>query len=218
MKRFLLLMIGIWVLTACARLPTINPLVDASGAPSAMCEVPFPVGNWQLLHKVEAQFSGGKKSVLMGITDIFPQSKKVHIAIMTVEGLVLFEAEYDRELVVHRGISPFDSQEFARGLVDDIRLIFFRPKGRQTGVGRLQTGAMVCRHEDEGGRMIDTVINTTGSWELNLYDRHHRLRRRVRSLPLERSAASLPPVLELTSRGMRAYRLKMTLVKATRIR
>lgn len=218
MKRYLILMVGLLGLAACAGPPKIYSLADTSNESGMACEKPFPVGDWQFLHTVEAQFTGGKKSVLMGVTDIYSQSNNIRSVIMTVEGLVLFEAEYGRKLLVLRGIPPFDSHEFAQGLMDDIHLIFFRPQGEISETGRLQNGAMICRYEDGNGRMIDTIINTNGSWELRQYDQHNRLGRRVRSLPPEQPAASLPGVLELMAQGKRPYRLKMTLVKATRIR
>lgn len=202
---------------SCAGPPRIYPSADPATTAGIACDVPFPDGRWQFLHTIEAQLPGGSKGVLMGVTVISSHTRSVRCVIMTVEGLVLFEAEYDRQLVIHRGIEPFDSPEFARGLMEDIRLIFFRPRGAMIAIGRLKEDARICRFQDIEGRILDTVIYETGSWELRQYSNQQRLTRFVRAVPGERSAAQFPQFLELTAHGIHEYQLAMTLVEAIRI-
>lgn len=217
MKILLLSLIMIPVLFACAGPPRIYPSADPATTAGIACDVPFPDGRWQFLHTIEAQLPGGSKGVLMGVTVISSHTRSVRCVIMTVEGLVLFEAEYDRQLVIHRGIEPFDSPEFARGLMEDIRLIFFSPRGAMVAIGRLKEGARICRYQDAEGRVHDTIIHENSSWELRQYSNQQRLTRTVRAGPGERSAAQFPQFLELTAHGNHDYQLTMTLVEAIRI-
>lgn len=217
MKTLLLSLVMIPVLFSCVGPPRIYPPADPATTAGITCDVPFPDGRWQFLHTIEAQMPGGSKVVLMGVTVISSHTRSVRCVIMTVEGLVLFEAEYDRQLVVHRGIEPFDSPEFARGLVEDIRLIFLRPRGAMIAIGRLKDGARICRFQDIEDRILDTVIYELGSWELRQYSKQQRLTRFVRAVPGERSTAQFPQFLELTVHGNHEYQLTMTLVEAIRI-
>jgi len=217
MKTLLLSLMMIPVLFSCVGPPMIYPSPDPATTASIACDVPFPDGRWQFLHTIEARMPGGSKGVLMGVTVISSHTRSVRCVIMTVEGLVLFEAEYDRQLVVHRGIEPFDSPEFARGLMEDIRLIFFRPRGAMIDIGRLKDGARICRYQDSEGRVHDTIIHENSSWELRQYDYHRKRIRTVRAVPSERSAAQFPQFFELTAHGNHEYQLTMTLVEAIRI-
>ena len=217
MKTLLLSLMMIPVLFSCVGPPMIYPSPDPATTAGIACDVPFPDGRWQFLHTIEARMPGGSKGVLMGVTVISSHTRSVRCVIMTIEGLVLFEAEYDRQLVVHRGIEPFDSPEFARGLMEDIRLIFFRPRGALIDIGSLKDGARICRFQDIEGWILDTIIYETGSWELRQYSNQQRLTRFVRAVPSERSAAHFPRFLEITAHGNHEYQLTMTLVEAIRI-
>ena len=84
-------------------------------------------------------------------------------------------------------------------------------------IGRLKEGTRICRFQDIEGRILDTVIYETGSWELRQYSNQQRLTRTVRAVPSERSAAQFPQFLELTAHGNHDYQLTMTLVEAIRI-
>jgi len=44
---------------------------------------------------------------------------------------VLFEAEAGLgKLKVNRALPPFDSEDFAKNMIEDIKLIFFTPEGK----------------------------------------------------------------------------------------
>jgi hypothetical protein len=76
----------------------------------------------------------------MGVTELSSDPERIHAVMMTIEGLVLFDALFDGKLTINRGVAPFDSREFAEGLMDDIRLIFFKPAGNAVDAGLTEDG------------------------------------------------------------------------------
>ncbi|MFZ1954980.1 MAG: hypothetical protein WAU34_05755, partial [Desulfobacterales bacterium] len=69
MKGRLLVLTAVLLLLSCARLPAIVPVAGADPCgPIEGCSRIFPMGNWQLLHSIEAGLPGGRHSVMMGLT------------------------------------------------------------------------------------------------------------------------------------------------------
>jgi hypothetical protein len=137
---------------------------------------------------------------------------------MTVEGLVLFDARYDGQIVIHRALPPFDSMTFARGLIDDIRLIFFPPNGPLIASGTSEDGALICRYRADRGMMVDIVIHEAHVWEIRQYDHNARLIRSLKADPGSRGTAGrqnpIPVRLELTAFGPSEYALTLDLIEA----
>jgi hypothetical protein len=130
MKHILLLLSVLGLMLSCSRLPQVFPASDsADPQPGRTCRGPYPEGDWQLLHSIEATLPGGKKGFLMGLTVISSSDRTARCVIMTLEGFVVFDALYDKQITVKRAIAPFDSEVFANGLIEDINLIFFKPTG-----------------------------------------------------------------------------------------
>ena len=157
-------------INSCASLPEMYP----AGGPAASeihakCSAPFPQDKWQFVHYIEATLPGGKKGFVMGITVISPMTETIECVIMTLEGFVLFDAQYDQGLMINRAISPFDRIEFAKGLMEDIRLIFFKPDGPFVGSGILEDGSPVCRYKNFEGRVIDIITFPDNAWEIRKY-------------------------------------------------
>jgi hypothetical protein len=137
---------------------------------------------------------------------------------MTLEGFVLFDARYDQGLTTNRAIPPFDRIEFAKGLMKDIRLIFFKPDGPFVGSGILKDGSPICRYQNPEGRIIDIITFPDNAWEIRQYDKDLRLARTIRaSLPTTADGSSqrvIPRRLELKAHGPPGYELSMSLVSA----
>ena len=87
----------------------------------------------------------------MGVTVISPEERKIESVIMTIEGFVFLDAYYDQKVVINRGIPPFDSIDFARGMMDDIKLIFFKPEGGLIESGMSDDGSYLCRYKNDYG-------------------------------------------------------------------
>jgi hypothetical protein len=138
---------------------------------------------------------------------------------MTIEGLVLFDALSDHKTVIKRGISPFDSTAFAKGLMNDIKLVFFRPKGESTETGMLGKGSHVSRYGSDGNTTVDVITNPDFTWEIKQY-KNGRLARSVKA-HIKRDMHSedqyvVPDRLELTAHGVHAYALVLRLIRAER--
>ena len=207
------------LLLACAQIPTITPITAKPFSDRvAECDRVFPAGNWQFLHTVKAELPGENILVSLGLTVISSQPRSVRSVIMTVEGLVVFDAEYNQYLTVHRAFAPFDSKEFAEGLMDDIRLIFFKPEGHLTEYGQSAEGSIVCRHHNPNGRIVDIGLSRDGTWEVRRYDQAQRLTRTVKAMAPKWNDTEFPTTIVLVAQGRPNYTLEMTLVEAVATR
>ena len=219
MKCHHLVPVAFFFLLSCAQIPTIAPLpAKPLFEQASECHRVFPAGNWQFLHTVKAVLPGEKILVAMGLTMISSQLRSVRCVIMTVEGLVVFDGEYDQHLTVHRAFAPFDSMDFAEGLLDDIRLIFFKPEGPLAAFGQSKEESIVCRHENPDGRIVDIGLNPDGSWELRRYDQAKHLTRTVTAMAHNWNDTEFPASIELVAQGHQKYKIVMTLVEAVATR
>lgn len=214
MKGRLFAMAAVLLALSCARLPKIVPVTGADPSePAEVCGRIFPAGAWQLLHSIEADLPGGRRSVMMGLTVLSSRRRSNRSVIMSLEGFVVFDAEVNQGLKVHRALPPFDSPDFAEGLMEDIRLIFFQPEG-PAECGKLTDGSTVCRYKNPDGGVVDIVLRSTGTCESLRYDREQRLIRIVRVPADARNGDGMPQAIKLTARGEQSYKLVMTLLEA----
>jgi hypothetical protein len=213
-KGHLFAMAAVLLVLSCARLPKILPVTGADPSePAEVCGRIFPAGEWQLLHSIEADLPGGRRSVMMGLTVLSSRLRSNRSVIMSLEGFVVFDGEVSQGLTVHRALPPFDSPGFAEGLMADIRLIFFQPEG-SAECGKLTDGSTVCRYKNPDGGVVDIVLRSTGTCESLRYDREQRLIRTVRVPADARTGDGMPQTIELTARGEQSYKLVMTLLEA----
>jgi len=222
MKSFIFLLSALCLITACSSLPKINPVGStALSPPLRECRQIFPQGSWQFLHAIEATMPGGKKGTLMGVTIISSHDKTVQSVILTIEGMVLFDARYNQKLVINRAVPPFDSQSFAQGLMQDIRLIFFEPRGPLIDSGILENQAAVCRYQNPDGQIVDILHRTNDSWGIRLYTKSLRLNRTVDIFFNKQRAdpnhSGIPERFELRAHGYPGYTLVMRLLEAISI-
>jgi hypothetical protein len=214
MKSVFLLLSILGFVISCGSLPQVYPAGDAADPqPGQACRGPFPSGDWQFLHSIEASLPGGKKGFLMGLTVISSSDRTARSVIMTLEGFVVFDALYDQQISVNRAISPFDSEGFADGLMEDINLIFFKPSGSIMASGFLENGAAVCRYQEPDGRIVDIISHGENNWEIKQYLPDYRLARVVKSIYLA-DRQGISDKIELNAHGSPGYALVMDLVEA----
>jgi len=84
------------------RLPP-SPFPSGTGAAHGSRRI-FPEGEWQFLHSIQVEMPGGRNFVMMGLTVISSRLQTRRSVIMTLEGFVVFDGEYDHRLVVHRAL------------------------------------------------------------------------------------------------------------------
>ncbi|MGM0426608.1 MAG: hypothetical protein ACQEQ7_05175 [Thermodesulfobacteriota bacterium] len=218
MKRLLLLMCISLVGGSCS--PNVGPKPLTPSALSENrygCHSPFPHGEWQFVHAIEGTLPHDMKTSAMGITEISSREKTVRCVLMTVEGFVLFDGVWDQEIKVNRAVQPFDSPAFAAGLMNDIRSIFFPPKGKLAQTGRQENGAHVCRYRQEDKTVVDVITGLNGEWMIHHY-KDNRLIRSVHAYPGEKPVEEIkeriPPRITLSTDRPVAYTLNFRLIQA----
>ncbi len=227
MKQLFLPILLLFFLISCASLPSVSP-VDPAAVPDIRqtCDHLFPEGNWEVVHAIEADMPGSRGGMMIGVTKISAEARTIETAMMTVEGFVVFQGRYaGGKVSVSRGIPPFDSLHFAKGLMEDIRLVFFEPEGGTVRVGITENGRPVCRYETEESGTVDVITEAGDGWLIRQYE-GKKLRRTVHALPGEGEgkAASgevpIPRLLELSATGgmmMPDYNLTLRLIKAEQV-
>jgi hypothetical protein len=138
---------------------------------------------------------------------------------MTIEGLVLFDARYQpNNLTINRAIPPFDSGSFARGLMEDVKLLFLEPGGHFVQAGSWSNGTPVCRYRNQDGITIDISPMQNNIWTIHKYNKNARLHRSVEAHTCEKRnlqfQQSIPCRLQLTAHDRPGYTLYMKLLEA----
>ncbi len=214
MKRTALLSCAALLLCSCATLPPLEPLNPADQAKLlACCRAPFLRARYRLVHSIEATMPAGETGHLMGVTVADPARRTLHSALLTIEGLVLFEARFDKTVTVERALPPFDSPRFAEGLMDDISLMLFAPVEPFAEAG-MSKGGPLCRYRREGGT-TDVIPLADGDFAMRRYNASHTPVRELHfSSPDPRGISKQ---IELVARGMLGYSLRLELIKAERM-
>ncbi len=220
---WLILLLGSLGSVSCTGLPKLDP-VNPSKIPEIYerCSDVFLEGKWQFIHLIEFTMPGNKKSFVMGITVISPKERKIESVIMTIEGFVFLDAYYDQKVVINRGIPPFDSIDFARGMMDDIKLIFFKPEGSLLESGMSSGGSHVCRYKNGDGSVIDVIANNGCDWKIRQYNPGGALTKTVKAdqckkVPGSPNKIGFPGKIELASHGINRYSLAFELKEAKRL-
>jgi hypothetical protein len=204
-------------LVSCATSPAIHipPLVETTA--KINCGVIYPQGKWQFVHFLEFSLANGKKGSAVGVTVI--NDPVIECALMTVEGFVLFEARYDKELKIIRAVSPFDNEEFAQGLIRDLQLIFFPLSAEDIQYGKNSDDSRLCRYTKSNGQCLDVVLSADHGWQIQQYEPDKVSGRTITAKPQAAQTRQwLPPRnLQLTAYGTVEYTLQMTLISAEKM-
>ncbi len=175
------------------------------------CYTVFPAGPWESVHRIEATIRGGSSS-LLGVTKGEPSEHRLQTVLLTPEGFVLFDAELQEgRIAVRKAVAPFDSPAFARGLMEDVSLLFLPPQVKPTTWRKETDGTMICNWEERDEPHMEIRGSTDGGWRI--------LRRDKKGKVLKKVVLNGPFVNGLASRvDLRAfkpasYRLRLTLVQ-----
>jgi hypothetical protein len=199
-------------LFSCQTLPVINPPVSSANKKSLTCPFPFLKQRYRLVHSVETHVAGDTRGAIIGVTLADPSTRSVSCAIMTAEGMTLFEAESGPDgLKINRALPSFDSADFAKNMIEDIKLIFFTPEGKLQAKGSLPDGATACRYKEENGDWIDVIKNKSEGMEIKRYSSSGILKRQVR---FNKTAGNIYQRIELQANEQFNYSLLMTLIEA----
>jgi hypothetical protein len=206
---FLILTIFIF---SCQTLPLINSPVSPADEKTLTCPSPFLKEKYRLVHAIETHMAGDTRSVIICVTLADPSTRFVSCAIMTAEGMVLFEAESGPGMLkINRALPPFDSVDFAKNMVEDIKLIFFAPEGKIQKKGNLPDGASACRYHEENGDWIDIIANKSEGTEIKRYSSAGILKRQIK---FNKTAGNIYQSIELQANETFNYSLLMTLIES----
>ena len=224
MKRALASLLGLlFFLSGCAaqqqiRLPELLGTAD-DGQRAPACTAVFPQGRWQFVHSIEFTMQDGAGPPIIGVTTI--DGNTIGCALITVEGLTLFDAVYSRgkdSVVVRRAVPPFDKPEFAKGMIGDIRAIFRPPTAGEVQTGLSAGANSVCRYKEASGGVVDIELTADNCWQIKGYNAELLLHRTITSRSCRKKAFNLiPDYLDLETYGRNGYTLKMTLIRADSI-
>ncbi|MEN6318445.1 MAG: hypothetical protein ABFD82_06775 [Syntrophaceae bacterium] len=208
---FTILMLAFF-LVSCSRLPIIKPADPATIKNTIQrCHLPFHSTPYRFIHAIEVELSGRGAGTVVGVTVFDPTTENIHSVIMTIEGFVLFDAQYEKEIHVNRAVPPFDKEQFAGRMMEDVKLIFLAPHGKLSDAGMREDGSTVCRYSGNTGIIEDVIIRTDDSWEIGTYSDSHELIRQVKAYSVR---DRIPDRIELNSFGFREYSLRMKLISA----
>lgn len=211
MKGIPLLILTMFLLS-CQTLPLINSPVSPAEEKALTCPSPFLKEKYRLVHTIETRVAGKTQSAIIGVTLADPSTCFVSCAIMTAEGMVLFEAESGPgTLKITRALPPFDSMDFAKNMIEDIKLIFFTPEGKIQKKGNLPDGARVCRYLEESGDWIDVITDKSEGMSINRYSSAGILKRQVK---FNKTMGNIYQNIELQANETFNYSLLMTLIEA----
>ena len=205
------------LLSSCAgmhreRQPQMLEISAAERLP-ASCLRAFPEGQWQLVHAITFRMNSGAEGHTLGVLVL--GDEEIRCALMPMEGLPLFEARSlgETALEVSRALPPFDNQEFAVGLMEDVRTLFRRPAGT-VQYGKIATGEPVCRFTSDDGRVTDVLSGEDGCWRIITYIDTVTTRIITTQDCTSEAGTSLAGFLTLTALGTNGYTLSMELVGA----
>lgn len=209
--------------TSCARLPDIYPQ-DSSPASKVKlkCDQPFLRNKWQIVHSIKAVLPNDQREIMIGTIILNPEKEIIHCVITSIEGIVLLETVYNKNVIINRAVPPFDSADIAAGLMNDIRLIFLKPEGALIESGLTDSGSNICRYEKDDGMTVDVIVFPEGGWEINQYDSCFGLNRTVKAEfmtkhePMEMKD-NVPERLKLTAHGFMGYKLSLDLIESVRL-
>ena len=216
MRRLLLPLLPL-LFMACHSLPLIVPAEQTPVDVATVCDAAFPHRAWRMVHTITTDLPGGRKGVMLGVVSLSPATDTIECALLSIEGLRLFEARDDGTLTILRALPPFDRPALAEGMMQDIRMLFFPPGGKPVATGILPSGNPACRYALADG-FLDVIRTPEGIFILECYDRRQRLIRRVEISachpPGVEGNGTVPCRIHLEATGDNDYRLDLELVEA----
>jgi hypothetical protein len=177
------------------------------------CYAIFPAEPWVSVHGLEATIGGGSSS-LLGITKGEPSERRLQSLLLSPEGFILFDAERREDgIAVRKAVAPFDSPAFARGLMEDVTLIFLSPQGVPVIWGRETDGTMFCKWEGPNDSRTEIKGSMDSGWRILRRDKYGEvIKEVVLNGPFVNGLASR---VELQAFKPATYRIRITLLQLT---
>ena len=195
------------------------PLIEKPLSPGSFDDLPFcfaifPAEPWESVHKIETASQGKAFPTLLGVTQGDPTARGLHSFLLTPEGFILFESELRQGKVrTLKAVPPFDWPAFAKGLMEDVALLFLSPEGKPASWGRRDDGSQTCLWKGPGGGRTEIQGSMDRGWRiLHRDDQGDATREVLLKGPFVHGLAAQ---MELQAFKPAPYRLRMTLIQAT---
>jgi hypothetical protein len=186
----------------------------APGSPDDLpgCYAIFLGEPWESVHRIEATIRGEGSSPLLGVTKGEPSERRLQSLLLTPEGFILFDAELSEAgIAVRKAVAPFDSPAFARGLMEDVSLLFLAPQGKPTAWAKETDGTMICNWEDRDDCHTEISGSMESGWRILRQNKKGKIIKEiVLKGPFFNGLASR---VELRAFKPAPYSLRMTLVQ-----
>ena len=211
-KRLDICLLGFLLLSIGCASPPKKTLAPGSPDDLPGCYVIFPGEPWESVHRIEATIRGGGSSSLLGVTKGEPSKHRLQSLLLTPEGFILFDAELSEAgIVIQKAVAPFDSPAFARGLMEDVSLLFLPPQGKPMAWTKETDGTMICNWEDRDTSHTEISGSMESGWRILLQNKKGKaIKEIVLNGPFVNGLAS---GVELRALKPTPYRLRMTLVQ-----
>ncbi len=148
-------------------------------------------------HLIEGTIIGGKKAFLIGAVAANPADRGLEVALMSLEGLVLFSAGHKNgQTIVDRALPPFDNDAFADNMIEDSLLSYFLPKGSPHESGRLSNGDFVLRYRTEDSKVVQYCVRVDKTLEIVLYSEKKLLLKTI----IKANTKNRPDEIKITSK------------------
>jgi hypothetical protein len=172
MKQFSRRLLGIalvsLILAACAAVPVYKPLSPRIGV---VCPDIFPSKTFRAVHQISMSSALVGKSQFIGAVKGEPARDALHAVLMSVEGMVLFEAVLEtEELRIISAFPPLNDPAFAKGLMADVSFLLLKPPGAPAEMGADQQGFAACRWPTVAGGLIEQAVMKDGAVRIRRYD------------------------------------------------
>ncbi|MFO7861212.1 MAG: hypothetical protein R6U41_08320 [Desulfosalsimonas sp.] len=219
----LLLVCFLLYVSGCRSLAPIQPESQALREDTArQCRAHFLTRPRQMVQSLTAYLPGGDVKDAIAVIRIHPEAGRIKCVIMSVEGFVLFNGEYDGGVSIRRAVPPFDKEKFARAMFADIRLAFISPEASDVEVGTLSGGAPICRYACSGDKgFVEVRLSGADRLEIRRYTGGKKLRETVNvcyppacGSPLPGGAGEVPAKINIFHHGLFDYRLELNLLEA----
>lgn len=171
---------------------------------------------YRLVHSIRTELPDKTISSLVGITLADPVSREIEAVLMTVEGLVVFEAKSGSgQVKIVRAVDQLNTDDFASALMEDISFIFFRPHCDIEFSGKLKDGSPVKRFIFKSKKIVDIVGRAESGVVVNMYDSSRNLIKTA--VFSEMNNDGLPVSIELLAHGFFGYTMRLDLIEYERI-
>ncbi len=205
-------LLGFLVLCVGCASPSKKTLGPGSPDDVPGCYAVFPGEPWESVHRIEATVRGEGSSSLLGVTKGEPSERRLQSLLLTPEGFILFDAELSGDgIAVRKAMAPFDSPAFARGLMEDVSLLFLPPQGKPAAWAKETDGTMICNWENHDDSHTEISGSMESGWRILRQNKNGKvIKEIVLNGPFVNGLASR---IELRTFRPAPYRLRMTLVQ-----